>query len=305
MKTQITVVMPAYREKKEQICQAIESILNQTYRDFEYIIVLDDPQNKELETLIRAYAEQDARISLYINEKNSGCPYSKDRGVRLADTKYVAIMDSDDIAKPYRLEKQLSKMESEKLDIIAGYVTVIDEEGRELYKMDNLPTTHEKIAKKMRVNNCMPHPTWFLRKEAYLELGGYSNIQGCEDYEFLLRAMKAGYRFGIVDEIVLDYRLSTHSISRNNLYKQYLMMKYLQDKYFIHKLKYSCYEEYEEAKFTEKRAEKYAKASALFETAIVCKTQKRYISMLWYVLRAICSSNEYAMKICRYLLQEQ
>lgn len=304
MKTQITVVMPAYREKKEQICQAIESILNQTYRDFEYIIVLDDPQNKELETLIRAYAEQDARISLYINEKNSGCPYSKDRGVRLADTKYVAIMDSDDIAKPYRLEKQLSKMESEELDIIAGYVTVIDEEGRVLYKMDNLPTTHEKIAKKMRVNNCMPHPTWVLRKDAYLELGGYSDIQGCEDYEFLLRAIESGYKLGMIDEIVLDYRLSTQSISRNNLYKQYLMMKYLQDEYFIHKLKYSCYEEYEEAKFTEKRAEKYAKASVLFERAIAEKTQNKYVSMCWYVILAMSSSREYALKVCRYMLQE-
>lgn len=304
MKSQITVVMPAYREKKEQICQAIESILNQTYRDFEYIIVLDDPQNKELETLIRAYAEQDARISLYINDKNSGCPYSKDRGVRLADTKYVAIMDSDDIARPHRLEKQLQKMESEAMDIIAGYVTVIDEEGRELYKMDNLPTTHEKIAKKMRVNNCMPHPTWFFRKEAYLELGGYSDIQGCEDYEFLLRAIESGYKLGMVDEIVLDYRLSTQSISRNNLYKQYLMMKYLQDKYFAHNLKYSCYEEYEKVKYTEKRAKKYAKAAVLFEKAIACKAKKKYSLMLWYVLQAASSSKEYALKIGRYLLQE-
>lgn len=304
MNRKVTVVMPAYHEKEEQIKLAIESILNQTYKDFQYIIILDDPQNKELETLIRAYADKDARISLYINEKNSGCPYSKDRGVRLADSEYVAIMDSDDVAKPYRLEKQLHKIESEELDIIAGYVTVIDEEGRELYKMDNLPVTHEKIAKKMRVNNCMPHPTWFLRKGVYLELGGYSDIQGCEDYDFLLRALSKGYKLGMVNEIVLDYRLSMQSISRNNLYKQYLMLKYLQDMYFKHKSNYSCYEEYEKAKFTEKRADKYAKASVFFEKAIVYKTQNRFFSMCWYVILAICSSREYALKICRYILQE-
>ena len=304
MNEKITVVMPAYREKAEQIEVAIDSILNQTYQEFQYIIVLDDPQNKELETLIRAYAEKDARISLYINEKNSGCPFSKDRGIRLADTEYVAIMDSDDIARPHRLEKQLQKMELETVDIIAGYVTVIDEKGRELHKMDNLPLTHEEIVKKMRVNNCMPHPTWFLRKDVYLELGGYSDIQGCEDYDFLLKALSKGYKLGMVNDIVLDYRLSTQSISRNNLYKQYLMMRYLQDKYFNHKSNYSCYEEYEKAKFTEKRAEKYAKASGLFEKAIAYKTQNRFFYMGWYVILAICCSREYALKVCRYILQE-
>lgn len=94
----ISVVMPAYRESPEQIKLAIESILCQTYRDFQYIIILDDQENKEMETLLRSYAKKDARISLYINEKNSGCPFSKDRGIRIADTEYVAIMDSDDVA---------------------------------------------------------------------------------------------------------------------------------------------------------------------------------------------------------------
>lgn len=300
----ITVVMPAYREKKEQICQAIESILNQTYRNFEYIIVLDDPQNEELKTLIQEYADNDARISLFVNEKNGGCPYSKDRGIRLAETEYVAIMDGDDIARAFRLEKQLQKMELEKLDIIAGYVAVIDEAGNELYKMDNLPLTHEKIVRKMRINNCMPHPTWFLRREVYLKLDGYSDIQGCEDYDFLIRAINAGYKLGIVDEILLDYRMSTHSISRNNLYKQYLMMRYLQDKYFKHQLLYSDYEEYEEAKYTDKRAEKYTRAAMNFERAIACKTKKKYINMVWYLLLSMINSKEYAMKIFRYLLQE-
>ena len=81
-------------------------------------------------------------------------------------------------------------------------------------------------------------------------------------------------------------------------------MKYLQDKYYIHKSNYSCYEEYENAKFTEKRAEKYAKASVFFEKAIAEKTQNKYFSMCWYVILAMSSSREYALKVCRYILQE-
>lgn len=300
----ITVVMPAYREKKEQICQAIESILNQTYRNFEYIIVLDDPQNEELKALIQGYANNDARISLYVNEKNGGCPYSKDRGVRLADTEYVAIMDSDDIARPYRLEKQLEKIEREQLDMVAGYVRVIDEDGTPLYDMDNLPLTHDKIVKKMKVNNCMPHPTWFLKRSMYLTLGGYTDMQGCEDYDFLIRAIREGYRLGMVDEILLDYRLSTNSVSRNNLYKQYLMMQFIQDKYYKHRLKYDSYEEFEKARYTEQKANHYAKASVHFEKGILAKAQNKYMLMLWYIMKSLVSSKDYALKICRYVLQE-
>lgn len=304
MSNKITVVMPAYREKAEQIKLAIESILNQTFKEFEYIIVLDDPQNEELKMLITEYAAKDSRISLYVNEKNSGCPFSKDRGVRLADTEYVAIMDSDDIAKPHRLEKQLQKIEAERLDMVASYVTVIDEDGMPLYDMNNLPLTGDKIAKKLRVNNCMPHPTWFLKKEMYIDLGGYADIQGCEDYDFLIRAVNKGYKLGVVDDILLEYRLSTQSISRNNLYKQYLMMQYIQDKYFKHKWNYQSCEELIQAKYTDKRANKYARASVYFEKALAAKVQKKLVSMLGYVFKAVFSSKDYAMKIFRYVLQE-
>lgn len=302
--TKITVIMPVYREKKEHVMLAIESIINQTYKDFEYVIILDDPNNKELEELIREYESRDSRISLYINERNLGCPRSKDRGIRLAQTEYVAIMDSDDVARPNRLEMQLKKMESEKLDMVAGYVTVVDEDGTPLYDMDNLPLTHEKIAEKLRVNNCMPHPTWFLRKEMYMNLGGYADIQGCEDYDFLIRAVRAGYRLGMVDDIVLDYRLSTHSISRNNLYKQYLMMRYLQDKYFKKSWNECSCDEFIKARYTEKKAEKYARASMHFESALAAKAQKKLLFMLVCILKTVLTSGEYALKIFRYVLQE-
>lgn len=300
----ITVVMPAYREKKQQISQAIESILNQTYKEFQYIIVLDDPQNTELEKLLRDYAERDSRISLYVNERNGGCPYSKDRGIRLAKTEYVAIMDSDDVARPYRLEKQLKKIEEEHLDLVAGYVMVMDDQGTPLYNMDNLPLTHEKIAQKMRVNNCVPHPTWFLRRDMYLKLNGYTDMQGCEDYDFLIRAINAGYQLGIVDDILLDYRLSSQSVSRNNLYKQYLMLQFIQDKYFNHKYNYKNVEEVYAKKYTEKKAQKYAKASLYFEQAVKCKAQHKFVGMFVEMFKACVTSGEYANKILRYVLQE-
>lgn len=257
-----------------------------------------------MEELLHFYEEKDNRIRLYVNEKNMGCPYSKDRGIRLAQTEYVAIMDSDDVARPDRLERELYALENNQLDLVGAYVSVMDEDGKYLYNMDNLPLTHEKIAKRMRVNNCVPHPTWFMRKKMYINLGGYTDMQGGEDYDFLLRAIEQGYKLGIVDKILLDYRLSTHSISRNNLYKQYLMMKYLQDKHFYHKTKISSYEEYVDEKYSEVKAKRYSDASVFFEQAIAAKAEHNFIRMGILVMKSMFSSKEYAGKIMRYILQE-
>lgn len=301
----ITVVMPVYREKIEHLRMAIESILDQTWRNIQLIIILDDPNNSLLKNVINDYIEKDSRVLLYINEENMGCPYSKDRGIKLAETEYVAIMDADDIARPFRLEKQIHRIVEKQLDIVAGCVRVINDNGDPLYCMDNLPEVHSDIAKKMKVNNCMPHPTWLMKKEIYINLGGYADMQGCEDYDFLIRAIRGGYRLGTVGEIVLDYRLSEKSVSRNSLYKQYLMMQYLQDKYYRHKDNYQNYEDIYNRKYTEKRAEKYAKASVYFEEALVYKGNSRYFRMLVAMVKVLVNSKDYCVKVLRYVMQNK
>lgn len=301
----VTVVMPVYREKEDQLRIAIESIINQTLQDFRFIIVLDDPDNFQLKEVIESYAKKDSRISLYVNEKNSGCPFSKDRGIRLATTEYIAIMDADDISKPNRLEEQLHKIQNENLDIVAACVRVISDEGVPLYNMDNLPMEHNDIVKKMRVNNCMPHPTWFLRKSAYMELGGYTDMQGCEDYDFLIRAILGGYKLGVLKDILLDYRLSSKSVSRNNLYKQYLMMQYLQDKYYTHRYNYESYDDLYRQKYSDQRAEKYAKAALYFENAVAQKSRHQYFRMTGSLFLMVLSSKDYCMKVLRYVGQNK
>lgn len=301
----LTVVMPVYREEEKHLRLAVESILNQTWQEFQFIIILDDPCNCLLKNVINDYAERDNRIILYVNEKNLGCPRSKDRGIKLAKTEYVAIMDADDIAGQCRFEKQMHKILEKKLDLVAGCVRVINDKGAPLYYMDKLPLEHVDIAKKLRVNNCMPHPTWILRKDMYINLGGYADIQGCEDYDFLIRAIRGGYKLGTVGDIVLDYRLSAKSVSRNNLYKQYLMMRYLQDKYYFHKYNYKNYEGFYKQKYSEIKAKKYARASIYFVKALAYKSNKNYFGMLISMFKVLISSKEYCMKILRYIMQNQ
>ena len=300
--TKVSVIMPVYREKEGFVRQAIESILNQTLTDFQYIIILDDPDNDELKQVIHEYCKNDSRIHFIVNDRNMGCPLTKNKGILLSTTEYVAIMDADDVSYPDRLETQLKRLEKDEVDFLAGYVEVIDEEDTVLYRMDNLPVKHEDVVKKMRVNNCMPHPAWMLKKRSYLALDGYADIQGCEDYDLLLRAMNAGYKLGNCDRIILKYRLSQQSISRDNLYRQYLMMRYIQDKYFYHKLPYNSYQEYENRKYTPEKAKRYAKAADAFQRALICKKRKQFAGVLINTAE-IFISREYIEKIVRYLSQ--
>ena len=300
--TKVSVVMPVYREKEGFVRQAIESILNQTLTDFQYIIILDDPDNDELKQVIHEYCKNDSRIHFIVNDRNMGCTLTKNKGILLSTTEYVAIMDADDVSYPDRLETQLKRMEKDEVDFLAGYVEVIDEEDTVLYRMDNLPVKHEDVVKKMRVNNCMPHPAWMLKKRSYLALDGYADIQGCEDYDLLLRAMNSGYKLCNCDRIILKYRLSQQSISRDNLYRQYLMMRYIQDKYFYHKLSYGSYQEYENRKYTLEKAKRYAKAADAFQRALICKKKKRFAGVLINTAE-IFVSREYIEKIVRYLSQ--
>jgi glycosyltransferase involved in cell wall biosynthesis len=112
MKPYISAVMSVYNESEEYLRKSIESILNQTYTDFEFIIILDNPDNKKARDILKEYENKDDRIVLLENEKNIGLAPSLNRGVKVARGKYIARMDADDIALPQRFEKQVYFLEN-------------------------------------------------------------------------------------------------------------------------------------------------------------------------------------------------
>ena len=104
----ITVLMPVYNAER-YVGEAIESILNQTFRDFKFLIIDDGSTDRSCE-IIRAYSLEDHRIELVINESNMGITKTLNKGLSMIDTPYIARMDSDDISLPHRFEKQLDIM---------------------------------------------------------------------------------------------------------------------------------------------------------------------------------------------------
>ena len=101
-KIEVSVVMSEYNTKEEYLCTAIESILNQTFKDFEFIIV-DDCGKNDLDEIVKKY--NDSRIKIVKNDKNRGFVYSLNHGIKQAKGKYIVRMDTDDISDKRRIEK--------------------------------------------------------------------------------------------------------------------------------------------------------------------------------------------------------
>ncbi len=228
----ISVLMSVYNEKEEYLRQSVESILKQKKVEVEYIIVLDNPSNKELYSVLKEYERQDKRIKLVVNECNIGLTQSLNKAFTYSTGEYIARMDADDIAEENRLFKQLNYLNQEGLDLIGSQMRRISETGQVLNECTNKSYPSNCIHKLLLLDNCIPHPSWMFRRAVYEALGGYKEINSCEDYLFLLRAMKAGFKLGIADNTLMNYRINTNGISRNNSLKQLLSSEYLQKNYY-------------------------------------------------------------------------
>ena len=100
---EVSVLMSIYNERYNDIEKAVNSVLKQTFKDFEFIIVIDEPSRANLASMLEA---RDPRIKIYLNKENIGLAKSMNRAAELADGKYLARMDADDVSLPQRLEKE-------------------------------------------------------------------------------------------------------------------------------------------------------------------------------------------------------
>ena len=218
MNQKISVIMSVYKEPEDQLRASIESILNQTYKNFEFIIILDNPDESWRKDLIKSY--NDERIKFYINKKNIGLTSSLNEALKYASCDYIARMDADDISLPNRLEKQMKLMKSSGCDMCGACIECFDENGHS--DIVKVPSDSKDINKALKVFNCVPHPTWLVKKDVYIKNNGYIDIYACEDYDFIIRAVLNGFKIVNSREVLLRYRLSQNGISRRLIAKQEL-----------------------------------------------------------------------------------
>ena len=228
----ISVLMSTYNETEVFLRQSIESILGQTYQNFEFIIILDNPENTEMERIILEYAAKDGRIRFYKNEENMGLARSLNRAIDMASCNILARMDADDIAEPELLEKDLAYLESNpQMHMVSVNSIGIDEEGKiRRSRRKNLPANFEETKKKMS-NGLVLHPGVMYYKEDLVSLGKYRPLPAAQDYDLWLRYITKGMEFGFLDECLIRYRFSMNSTSYSNGLKQWICEKYIRALY--------------------------------------------------------------------------
>lgn len=207
--------MPVYNGA-EHIKEAIESILSQTYKSFD-LFVINDGSTDNTEEVIQSIS--DPRIRYIRNEKNMGLPSTLNRGLSLIDHEYIARMDADDIALPYRLQKQVAFMDQNPGHVLcAGQLSYFGS----MTSVSHFPGTDAQIKAYMIFNNCIAHPTVMLRNSVLKKHGLFydpATMFPLDDYEFWLRVEDAG-KFHILSDVLLKYRVGGQNYSMKVLHEK-------------------------------------------------------------------------------------
>ena len=215
----ISVVMSVFNGEK-YLMRALDSILSQSYVNFEFIVINDGSNDGTFE-ILDGYS--DKRLKVFHME-NQGLARSLNYAISKAQNEYIARMDADDIAHQDRLKLQMQFLiDNPNINIIGSNINIIDENDCVLSKKI-VPLSHKKITDLLPLQSCIMHPTFMLKKEIYLELGGYREVfKYAQDYDFLLRALSKELYFSNLPDTCLSYRVYDQA---PNYEKNMLQIKY-------------------------------------------------------------------------------
>ncbi len=204
----VSVLMPVYNGEK-YLAEAIESVLNQTFTDFEFIII-NDGSTDNSEQIIKRYS--DTRIQYFNNEGNKGLIYSLNKGISFSKGKYIARMDADDISLPKRFEKQVLFLESHKeIGICGASAYRINSDGNKIGLVGRI-CNPEVLKASLLFSNPFIHPLIMMERNLIINNLYDSSFQHIEDYELWVRLLEKSKGANLPDYLLL-YRWHDNNIS--------------------------------------------------------------------------------------------
>ena len=208
----ISIIMAAYNAEKT-IEQAINSVLRQTYTDFELLVVNDCSKDRTVE-LVKSIAAKDSRVRLISNVKNSGVSYTRKHGLEEAQGAWIAILDSDDAWAPEKLEKQIALQKKMNADLLFTGSAFMDSDGHAIDWYLHAPerVTYRQLLKQ----NVLSNSSALVRKELYAKYYAIGDKMH-EDFAIWLGILKEGREAYGVDEPLLIYRIAKSSKSGNKI----------------------------------------------------------------------------------------
>lgn len=203
----VSVIMSVYNSE-EYIREAIESILNQTFKNFEFIII-DDASTDFSYEIIKSY--KDNRIIAIHNSDNIGLTKNLNKGLKIARGKYIARMDADDISLPWRLEKQVNYMEKHNdiALISCSFFLFGNETGKRIIKL-----SESQIKAYLLFNSVLPHPGFMFRRSLNVKYNIQYNekLRYAQDYDFQVKVSRK-FKIACLAEPLIQYRISKKQIS--------------------------------------------------------------------------------------------
>lgn len=209
---EVSVIMPVYNAEK-YLDEAIQSILNQTFKNFEFLIFNDCSKDNSWE-IIQKYAKQDKRIITFNSEVNKGYVAHLNRGIEMVKGKYIARMDNDDISLPTRFEKQVKFLEENQQVGMCGS-WYIQEGGRGHGRIVELPCQLEDIYLLMLYGNAFSHPSVMIRKDV-LETNNIRynvSLMPSEDYALWVTLLEHS-KLANIPEVLFKYRIHDNNFGR-------------------------------------------------------------------------------------------
>ena len=210
-KPKISVIMSEYNTPPDYLRASIESILSQTFKDIE-IIIVDDCGKNDLDSITEEY--KDKRIRVIKNNKNIGLVESLNKAIAVSKADILARMDTDDIADENRLEEQYNFMINHEEYSVVG--TLANEFSKNS-TTGVLGKPGEKTAKSLAYGDSIIHPSAMMRKKDIQSVGGYKNYKRAEDLSLWFELVMKGFRLFVIDRVLLNYRVNEEDYSKRKL----------------------------------------------------------------------------------------
>lgn len=208
MEEQYSVLMSVYdKEKAEYLEQSMESIWKQSLPTDDFVLVCDGELTKELQQVItQQKKEYKERLNVVLLPERSGLGKALNQGIKYCKHNIVARMDSDDISKPERMQRQLKILQEQKVAMVGSAVEEFSKTTKQIMAVRKMPETSEDIRKFAARRNPFNHPSIMYRKDVVEAVGGYLDCPFFEDYYLWGRILKAGYEGYNIQESLLYMR---------------------------------------------------------------------------------------------------
>lgn len=209
----ISVIM-GLNKYDEHVPSAINSILAQSLSEFEFIVVANGSSCDEIESRIREIYPNEKRLKI-ITSHIGQLAHALNIGIDVSLYDYIARMDSDDVAWPERLQRQLMYLNENRLDLVGCDLRLINSSGKTIGT--RVYPKGLKINRYLSFKNCFAHNTVLMRKSILLDVRGYNSGFNSEDYDLWLRLRRLGLKWDNMNEVLLDYRIHDKSSQRRLL----------------------------------------------------------------------------------------